>query len=81
MPRTIYSENKIFGPVHGIGNGTVIAFGKVDKNIDWNFANRLTSFLLKDKYIRSVLVSKFRRKFPTVWCTLGLLRPRINLKL
>ena len=80
MPRTIYSENKIFGPAHGIGNGTVIAFGNVDKNIHWNFANRLTSFLLKDKYIRSILVSKFRRKFPTVWCTLGLLRPRINLK-
>jgi hypothetical protein len=36
MPRTIYSENKIFGPVHGIGNGTVIAFGNVGQTIDLN---------------------------------------------
>ena len=69
---TMYSENKTLKPLHGIGNGTVIAVGDVVENEDFcNYSNQLGSFLLKDKKIKSILGANFRRKFPTVWCTLG----------
>lgn len=70
-PGAFYSKNR-FSPTNGMGNGTVIAFGNVDTNrFFFNFTNQLTCFLLADKYIRSVLGLRFRRKFPNVWCTLG----------
>jgi len=71
-PGTMYLENKTLRPLHRLGNGTVIAVGDVVKNEDFcNYSNLLSSFLLKDKNIESVLGANFRRKFPTVWCTLG----------
>jgi hypothetical protein len=71
-PGTMYSENKTDRPVHGISNGTVIAIGDVVTNKDFcNYSNQLTSYLLRDKDLRSILGGNFRRKFPTVWCTLG----------
>jgi hypothetical protein len=71
-PGTMYLENKTLKPLHGLGNGTVIAVGDVVKNEDFcNYSNQLSSFLLKDKNIESILGANFRRKFPTVWCTLG----------
>jgi len=71
-PGTMYLENKTLRPLHRLGNGTVIAVGDVVQNEDFcNYSNQLSSFLLKDKNIESVLGANFRRKFPTVWCTLG----------
>jgi hypothetical protein len=71
-PGTMYSENKTLIPLDGIGNGTVIAVGGVVENEDFcNYSNQLGSFLLKDIKIKSILGANFRRKFPTVWCTLG----------
>jgi hypothetical protein len=71
-PMTMYLENNTLKPLHGMSNGTVIAVGDVVKNEDFcNYSNQLSSFLLKDKNIESVLGANFRRKFPTVWCTLG----------
>jgi hypothetical protein len=71
-PGTMYLENKTLKPLHGTSNGTVIAVGDVVENEDFcNYSNQLCSFLLKDKNIKSILGANFRRKFPTVWCTLG----------
>jgi len=71
-PGTMYLENNTLCPLHGMSNGTVIAVGDVVKNEDFcNYSNQLSSFLLKDKNIESILGANFRRKFPTVWCTLG----------
>jgi hypothetical protein len=71
-PGTMYFENNTLRPSHGLSNGTVIAIGDVVKNEDFcNYSNQLSSHLLKDKKIESILGAKFRRKFPTVWCTLG----------
>jgi hypothetical protein len=71
-PGTMYLENKIDTPVHGMSNGTVIAVGDVATNEQFcNYSNQLGSFLLKDKNIESILRSNFRRKYPTVWCTIG----------
>jgi len=71
-PGTMYLENNTLYPLHGMSNGTVIAVGDVIKNEHFcNYSNQLSSFLLKDKNIESVLGANFRRKFPTVWCTLG----------
>jgi hypothetical protein len=56
----------------GQSNGTVIAIGDVSHNIEFTkYANSLTKYLLNDKNIQSILGRKFRRKFPTVWITLG----------
>jgi hypothetical protein len=71
-PGTIYFENNIIRPSHGMSNGIVIAIGDVAKNEDFcNYSNQLSSFLLKDKNIELILGTNFRRKFPTVKCTLG----------
>jgi hypothetical protein len=71
-PGTMYTENKTLKPLHGTSNGTVIAVGDVVENEDFcNYSNQLCSFLLKDKNIKSIFGANFRRKFPTVWCTLG----------
>jgi hypothetical protein len=71
-PGTMYLENKTLRPLHGMSNGTVIAVGDPIKNVHFfNYSNQLSSFLLKDKNIESILGANFRRKLPTVWCTLG----------
>jgi hypothetical protein len=71
-PGTMYFENNTLRPSQGMSNGTVIAIGDVIKNEEFcNYSNQLSSFLLKDKNIESILGVNFRRKFPTVWCTLG----------
>jgi hypothetical protein len=71
-PGTMYSEKETLTPILGISNGTVITVGDVVRNKDfYNYSNRLTSFLLRDKNIKSILGANFRRKFPTVWSTLG----------
>jgi len=71
-PGTMYSENKTMKPLHGMSNGTVIAVGDaVENEGSCNYSNQLSSFLLKDKNIETILGANFRRKFPTVWCTLG----------
>lgn len=71
-PRTMYLEDKIPRPLNGKSNGTVIAIGDVVKNEDFcNYSNQLGSYLLNDKNIESILGPNFRRKLPTVWCTLG----------
>jgi hypothetical protein len=71
-PGTMYLENRTLRPLLGMSNGAVIAVGDVVKNENFcNYSNQLSSFLLKDKNIKSILGANFRRKFPTVWCTLG----------
>jgi hypothetical protein len=68
----MYVENKTLRPLHGMSNGTVIAVEDVVKNEAFcNYSNQLSSFLLKDKNIESILGANFRRKFPIVKCTLG----------
>jgi hypothetical protein len=48
----MYLENKTLRPLHGLGNGTVIAVGDVVKNEDFfSYSIQLSSFLLKDKKI------------------------------
>jgi len=71
-PGATYTSGKTLAPLQNVSNGTVIAFGDVAKNVDFcNYSNKLTLFLLSDEKIRSKLGANFRRKFPSVWCTLG----------
>ena len=80
-PGTMYFANNTLKPTYGVGNGTVIAIGDVAQNGSFcNYSNQLTSFLLKDKKVRSTLGNNFRRKFPTVWCTLGYYNKNNNFK-
>jgi hypothetical protein len=81
-PGTMYSENKTEQPVQGMSNGTVIAIGDVVRNEDFcNYSNQLGSYLLSDKKIKSILGANFRRKFPTVWCTLGYYNKQKNFRI
>jgi hypothetical protein len=81
-PGTMYTANNTLKPIDGVSNGTVIAVGDVAQNeVFCNYANHLTSFLLKDKKVRSILGDNFRRKFPTVWCTLGYYNKKNNFKI
>jgi len=81
-PGTMYSENNTLRPIQGMSNGTVIAVGDVAQNEDFcNYSNQLTSFLLRDKKIKSILGTNFRRKFPTVWCTLGYYNKQKDFKI
>lgn len=71
-PGSMYCCNKTLKPVMGVSNGTVIAIGDVSHNIEFTkYANSLTKYLVNDKNIQSILGKNFRRKFPTVWITLG----------
>jgi hypothetical protein len=71
-PGTMYLKNKTLRPLYGMSNGAVIAIGDVTDNESfYNYSNQLSCFLLMDKNIKSILGANFRRKFPTVWCTLG----------
>ena len=81
-PGTMYFANKTQSPVDRVSNGTVIAVGDVTHNESFcNYANRLTTFLLKDKKVKSILGDNFRRKFPTVWCTLGYYNKKNDFKI
>ena len=71
-PGSMYCGNKTLKPMMGQSNGTVIAIGDVSHNIEFTkYANSLTKYLMNDKNIQSILGKNFRRKFPTVWITLG----------
>jgi hypothetical protein len=68
----MYSNDGRVNPISGLSNGTVVALGDVKSNKEfYSYSNRLASFLLKDKKIKSVLGYNFRKKLPSVWCTLG----------
>lgn len=69
---TKYENNNTLKPDYGVSNGTIIAFGDNLHNTNFiNLGNKLARFLIEDRKLNSVLGSKFRRKFPTVWCTMG----------
>lgn len=69
---TKYENNNTLIPVNGVSNGTIIAFGDSLRNSGFTtFGNKLTSFLLNDEDLNPILWKKFRRRFPTVWCTMG----------
>lgn len=69
---TEYLDNNTLIPIDGISNGTVVAIGnnRQCKNFTC-YANKLCSFMLHDEKLKSLLGKGFRRKFPTVTCTLG----------
>ena len=68
----MYKGDMPLKPLHNVSNGTVVAYGDVTQNRDFcNYTNKLTKFLLRDKKIKLKLGANFRRKFATVWCTLG----------
>jgi hypothetical protein len=69
---TKYENTNTLKPVSGVSNGTIIAFGNcVHIRSFTSFGNNLSSFLISDKNLRTVLGKRFRRRFPTVWCTMG----------
>jgi hypothetical protein len=69
---TKYENSNTLKPVYGVSNGTIIAVGEIEHNTDFvTCGNKLASLLVKDENLGIVLGKKFRRKFPTVWCTLG----------
>ena len=69
---TKYEHSSNLTPLPNHSNGTVIAIGSCSSNKKFTtFGNNLCSYLLKDKSLRRVLGKRFRRRFPTVWCTMG----------
>jgi hypothetical protein len=69
---TKYENKDYLKPVYGDSNGTIISLGRSASNKRFTtYGNSLTSFLLRDKNLHSVLGKTFRRRFPTVWCTMG----------
>ena len=69
---TKYEKMHSFKPISGVSNGTVIAFGNSNSNKKFNaYGNKLISFLKRDRILNALLGPKFRRRFPTVWCTMG----------
>jgi hypothetical protein len=69
---TMFEEGSSLNPVPGLSNGTVIGYGGILPNKEFvAFGNELCSFLLKDRVLQSILGRNFRRRFPTVWCTMG----------
>ena len=71
-PGSMYCGNKTLKPIMGLSNGTVIAIGHVSHNIEFTkYTNSLTKRFMNNKNIQSILGRNFRRKFPTVWITLG----------
>jgi hypothetical protein len=78
----MYSEGKTLRPLQKISNGTVIASGEVNQNKDFfYYSNSLGLFLLNDKKTKSILGANFRRKFPSVWLTLGYYKSKSNFKI
>ena len=81
-PGTMYSEGKTLRPLQKISNGTVIASGQVNQNKDFfYYSNNLGLFLLNDKKTKSILGANFRRKFPSVWLTLGYYNRKTNFRI
>ncbi len=81
-PGSMYCGNKTLRPIKGQSNGTVIALGDVSHNIEFtNYATSLTKYLVNDKVIQSILGKNFRRKFPTVWITLGYYNKKDTFKI
>ena len=81
-PGTMYSEGNTLRPLQKISNGTVIAVGDSSQNEEFfKYCNQLNTFLLNDKNTMSILDNNFRRKFPTVWCTLGYYSKKQNFKI
>lgn len=81
-PGTMYSWSNRLRPVQKRSNGIVVAIGDVTQNEDFcKYSNNLTLFLLKDKKIKLTLGTNFRRKFPTVWCTLGYYNKKSEFKI
>jgi len=81
-PGTMYSEGRTIRPLQKISNGTVIASGEVNQNKDFfYYSNNLGLFLLNDKKTKSILGANFRRKFPSVWLTLGYYKRKTNFRI
>jgi hypothetical protein len=81
-PGSMYYGNRTLKPINGLSNGTVIASGDVSHNIEFfKYANGLTKYLLNNKSIKSILGKNFRRKFPTVWITLGYYNKKERFKI
>ena len=71
-PGSMYYGNKTLKPIKGLSNGTVVGIGNVSHNIEFfKYIKSLTKYLMTDKNIQFILGNNFRRKFPTVWITLG----------
>ncbi|HSA74148.1 MAG TPA: hypothetical protein VLD84_09360 [Nitrososphaeraceae archaeon] len=69
---TKYEDDDTLKPISGVSNGTIIAYGDGPRNNRFTtFANNLVTFLSTDEKMDSVLGSKFRRRFPGTWCTMG----------
>ena len=81
-PGSSYYGNGTLKPIKGLSNGTVIAIGDVSHNIGFTkYVNSLTKYLLNNKNIKSILGKNFRRKFPTVWITLGYYNKKDEFKI
>ena len=81
-PGSIYYGKKTLKPIKRLSNGTVIAIGDVSCNIEFSkYANSLTKYLMNNKNIQSILGNNFRRKFPTVWITLGYYNKKDKFKI
>ena len=81
-PGSAYYGNRTLKPIKGLSNGTVIAIGDVSHNIEFSkYGNSLTKYLLNNKSIKSILGKNFRRKFPTVWITLGYYNKKDEFKI
>jgi hypothetical protein len=81
-PGTMYLKGQTLRPIPKISNGIVIASDKVNPNNGFlNYSNDFGLFLLNDKKIKSIHGVNFRRKFPSVWCTLGYYKNKTNLKI
>jgi hypothetical protein len=71
-PGSFYLNARRIDPINGLSNGTVIALGDIKTNKEFhNYSNQLSSFLSKDNKLKPVLQSYFRKKLPSVWCTMG----------
>ena len=81
-PGSAYYGNRTLKPIKGLSNGTIIAIGDVSHNIEFcKYGNSLTKYLLNNKSIKSILGKNFRRKFPTVWITLGYYNKKEKFKI
>lgn len=76
---TKYHDNNPLMPINGISNGTVIAIGNNQSKDFICYGDKLGSFMLNDEKLKSILGRNFRRKFPTVWCTLGYYNEDFNV--
>jgi hypothetical protein len=69
---TKYEKKNTLNPITGTSNGTIIAFGNSNSNKDFNtYGNKLISFLIRGNHMNIQFGGTHRRRFPTVWCTMG----------